>query len=250
VYSTTLVTGVIRDTTQTDGAHDGYETSHSVEGWGEPDSMRLIGIVPREDNVPGVLYGEIWDLTWTRSHVWRHYYTVYYECTKTKTVPCSKNGKPSSCTIEYTATCSRTEYNEMTTTDTRLDRVIITLKAAENSHTSIQMNYRGSALSSINDVVKPFEERGVTYNEAHTDPQIEEAYVLYKSDVFDANKNKNLRNQGLSGDTDAQMYSSDSPAPNFIAYPGWLTGEAQFVVDEITDVINRDVHLDPDNQLC
>jgi len=246
VYSTLLATGVDRQTTETEGSHDGYESSHKVEGWGEPDSMNFIGTVAREDNVPGVLYGEIWDLTWTRSHVWRHYYTVYYECTKTKTVPCSKNGKPSTCTIKYTATCSRTEYNEMTTTDTRADRVIITLKAAENSHTSIKMNYRGSALSSMNDVVKPFEERDVNYNEAHTDPQIEEAYVLYKSDVFDAQKVKNLKNQGLSGDTDAETYSSDSPVPNFIAYPGWLTGEAQFVVDEITDVINRDVHLDPD----
>jgi len=86
----------------------------------------------------------------------------------------------------------------------------------------------------------------VTYSEAHTDPQLGEAYVLYKSDVFDVNKNNNLKNQGLSGDTDAKTYSSDSPAPNFIAYPGWLTAEAQFVVDEITEDINRDVHLDPD----
>ncbi len=247
VYSTGLVTGVARETTQTEGAHDGYESSHSIEGWGEPDSMSLIGTVPRENNVPGVLYGEIWDVTWTRTHVWRHYYTVYYECTKTKTVPCSgSDGKPSTCTIEYTTTCSRTEYNEMTTTDTRADRVTITLKAQENSRTSIQMNYRGDALSSKNDIVKPFEERDVVYSAAHADPQLEEAYVLYKSDVFDANKDKNLKNQGLSGDTDAETYSSDSPAPNYIAYPGWLTGEAQFAVDEITEDINRDVHLDPD----
>ncbi|MDD5617129.1 MAG: hypothetical protein PHH85_13120 [Candidatus Methanoperedens sp.] len=246
VYSTALVTGVDRQTTETEGLHDGYESSHRVEGWGEPDSMSLIGTVAREDYVPGALYGEIWDVTWTRSHVWRHYYIVYYTCTKTKTVPCSgSDGKPSTCTIEYTTTCSRTEYNEMTTTDTRVDRVTITLKAQENSFTSIPLGFRGSALSSKNDVVKPYEERDVTYSAAHTDPQLEEAYVLYKSDVFDANKDKNLKSQGLSGDTDAETYSSDSPAPNFIAYPGWLTGEAQFAVDEITEDINRDVHLDP-----
>jgi hypothetical protein len=247
VYSTALVTGVARHISETEGAHDGYESSHSVEGWGEPDSMNLIGTVLREDNVPGILYGEIWDLTWTRTHVWRHYYTVYYECTKTKTVPCSgSDGKPSTCTIEYTTTCSRTEYNEMTTTDTRADRVTITFKAMENSRTTIPMNYRGRALSSKNDVVKPYEERDVAYSAAHSDPQLEEAYVLYKSEVFDANKDKNLKNQGLSGDTDAQTYSSDSPAPNYIAYPGWLPGEAQLAVDEITEDINRDVHLDPD----
>jgi hypothetical protein len=247
VYSTGLATGVARQISQTEGRHDGYESSHRVEGWGEPDSMSLVGTVPHENNVPGVLYGEIWDVTWTRSHVWRHYYTVYYECTKTKTVPCSgSDGKPSTCTVEYTTTCSRTEYNEMTTTDTRDDRVTITLKAQENSRTSIQMNYRGGALSSKNDVVKPYEEQDVAFSAAHTDPQLEEAYMLYKSDVFDANKVSNLKNQGLSGDTDAQTYSSDSIVPNFIAYPGWLTGEAQSAVDDITEAINWDVHLDPD----
>jgi hypothetical protein len=63
--------------------------------------------------------------------------------------------------------------------------------------------------------------------------------------VFDSNKVSNLKNQGLSGNTDARTYSSNSPAPNYIASPGWLPGEAQFAVDEITEAINRDVHLDP-----
>ncbi|MBU4339665.1 MAG: hypothetical protein KKD46_01905, partial [Euryarchaeota archaeon] len=246
VYSTGLVTGVARHTSETEGAHDGYESSHNVEGWGEPDSMNLVGSVPRDDAVPGTLYGEIWDVTWTRSHVWRHYYTVYYECKKTRTVPCTgKDGKPSTCSEEYTDTCSRTEYYEMTTTDTRVDRVTITLKAQENSNTNIPLKYRGGALSSRNDVVKPFEPRDVDYSAAHSDPQIEEAYVRYKSDVFDANKVSNLKNQGLSGNTDARTYSSDTPSPNYIASPGWLPGEAQFAVDEITEAINRDVHLDP-----
>ncbi|MDP3106323.1 MAG: hypothetical protein Q8M95_17155 [Candidatus Methanoperedens sp.] len=247
VYSAALATGVGRQTTQTEGAHDGYESSESVEAWGEPDSMNLVGSVPRDDAVPGTLYGEIWDVTWTRSHVWRHYYTVYYECKKTRTVPCTgKDGKPSTCSEEYTDTCSRTEYYEMTTTDTRVDRVTITLKAQENSNTNIPLNYRGGALSSRNDVVKPFEPRDVDYSAAHSDPQLEEAYVRYKSDVFDANKVSNLKNQGLSGDTDARRYSSNSPAPSYIASPGWLQGEAQFAVDEITEAINRDVHLDPE----
>ncbi|MDP2845261.1 MAG: hypothetical protein Q8N79_04200, partial [Candidatus Methanoperedens sp.] len=114
-----------------------------------------------------------------------------------------------------------------------------------NSRTSIPLGFRGSALSSNNDVVKPYEERDVAYSEAHTDPQLEEAYVLYKSDVFDANKVSNLKNQGLSGNTDARTYSSNSPAPSYIASPGWLPREAQDAVDEITEAINRDVHLDP-----
>ncbi len=134
----------------------------------------------------------------------------------------------------------------MTTTDTRFDRVTITLKAQENSKTNIPLNYRGGALSSKNDVIKPYEQRDVTYSAVHSDPQLEEAYVRYKSDVFDVNKLSNLKNQGLSGDTDAQRYSSNSPAPNYIASPGWLPGEAQDAVDEITEEINRDVHLDPD----
>lgn len=246
VYSTGLVTGVARQTSETEGSHDGYESSHNVEGWGEPDSMSLVGTVPRENTVPGVLYGEIWELTWTRSHVWRHYYTVYYECTKTRSYACSDSeGKPSTCTEEYTDTCSRTEYDEMTTTDTRVDRVTITQKAQENSNTNIPLKYRGGALSSRNDVVKPFEPKDVDYSAAHSDTQIEDAYVHYKSDVFDANKVSNLKNQGLSGNTDARTYSSNSPAPNYIASPGWLPREAQDAVDEITEAINRDVHLDP-----
>lgn len=67
---------------------------------------------------------------------------------------------------------------------------------------------KGSALSSKNDVVKPYEERDVSYSTAHTDAQLEVAYLLYKSEVFDENKDKNLKNQGLSEDTDVQTYSS------------------------------------------
>jgi hypothetical protein len=37
VYSTYLVTGAARQISETEGAHDGYESSHSLEGWGEPD---------------------------------------------------------------------------------------------------------------------------------------------------------------------------------------------------------------------
>lgn len=247
VYSTDLATGVARQTTETEGAHDGYESSERVEGWGEPESMSLAGTVPRDNSVPGVLYGEIWDLAWTRNHVWRHYYTVYYECTKTRTYACSDSeGNPSTCTEEYTDTCSRTEYNEMTTVDTRFDRVTITLKAQENSNTNIPLKYIGSALSSRNNVVKPYEGRDVTYSAAHSDPQLEEAYVRYRTDVFDANKFNNLKNQGLSGNTDARKFSSNSPVPEYIASPGWLQGEAQAAVDNITEAINRDVHLDPD----
>ncbi len=246
VYSTELATGVARETSETEGAHDGYEASQSVEAWGEPDSMSPVGNVERENSVPGVLYGEKWFLTWTRTHVWRHYYTVYYACTKTRTYACSgSDGKPATCTESYTTTCSRIEYNEMTTTDTRSDRVTITLKAEENSRTSIQMKYRGGALSSKNDVVEPFISKDVTYSDAHTDSQLEEAYGRYKSEVFDANKMSNLKNMGLSGDTDALRYSSDTPSPGDIEYPGWLPGEAQLAVDEITEAINRDVHLDP-----
>ncbi|MBU4339325.1 MAG: hypothetical protein KKD46_00155, partial [Euryarchaeota archaeon] len=245
VYSAALTTGVARQTTQTEGAHEGYESSHNVDAWGEPDSMSLVGTVPRDNTVPGVLYGEIWDLTWTRSHVWRHYYTVYYDCSYTETYDCTTDGKAATCSRFVLKTCSRTEYNEMTTTDTRVDRVTITLKAQENSNTNIPLKYRGSTLSSRNDVVKPFEKRDVDHSAAHSDPQLEEAYVRYKSDVFDANKVSNLKNQGLSGDTDARRYSSNSPAPNYIASPGWLPREAQDAVDEITEAINRDVHLDP-----
>ncbi len=246
VYSTVLATGVDRDTTGTEGAHDGYESDQGAQAWGEPDSMSLDETVPRDDFVPGTLYGEIWDVKWTRAHVWRHYYTVYYECTKTRTVPCpGSDGKPSTCTEEYTTTCSRIEFNEMTATDTRVDRVTITLEAQENSRTSIPMNYRGGALSTKNDVVKPYEPRDVTYSAAHTDGQIEEAYDRYKSDVFEVNKVSNLKDMGLSGDTDARIYSSDTPSPGDIAYPDWLTREAQSAVDEITEAINRDVHLDP-----
>jgi len=246
VYSAALTTGVARQTTQTEGAHEGYESSHSVDSWGEPDSMSLVGTVPRDDAVPGTLYGEIWDVTWTRSHVWRHYYTVYYDCSYTETYDCSgEDGEPATCSRFVEKTCSRTEYNEMTTTDTRVDRVTITLKTQENSNTNIPLKFRGRALSSRNDVVRPFEKRDVNYSAAHIDPQVEEAYVRYKSDVFDANKVSNLKNQGLSGNTDARTYSSSSTPPNHIASPGWLPGEAQFAVDEITEAINSDVHLDP-----
>src|SRR3972149_5492818 len=43
VYSTTLATGVARQVTEIEGTHNGFETSHSVEDWGEPDSMTQTG---------------------------------------------------------------------------------------------------------------------------------------------------------------------------------------------------------------
>ena len=246
VYSAELATGVERDVSETYGQHEGYESSESVENWGEPDSMNLIGSVQRESTVPGVLYGEIWEVTWTRSHVWRHYYTVEYECMKTRTYECSDDmGNPSTCTEEYVDTCTRTEYYEMTTTDTRVDRVTITLKALTNSRTSITMHYRGGTRSSKNDVVEPFTGTEVVYGAEFFDMQLEEAFAKYKSGVFDVNKVGNLKDMGLSGDTDARAYSSDSPEPGYIAYPGWLTAEAQNAVNEITDEIANDVHLDP-----
>ena len=63
----------------------------------------------------------------------------------------------------YIGTCTRTEHNEMTAIDTRVDKVAVTLKANENSKTSIRMNYNRSNLSTVNYVVKAFTSKDVTY---------------------------------------------------------------------------------------
>jgi len=165
VYSTRLATGVARQTDVDIGAHKGYESNHKTYSWGEPDNMTQLDILPRDTYVPGNLYGEVWEVTWTRKHVWRHYYIVSYACS--------------------TGTCTRIEYNEMTAIDTRVDTVAVTLKANENSKTSIRMYYDRSTLSTVNDVVKAFTSKDVTYTSAHTDLCLEEAYSSYRSEIFD-----------------------------------------------------------------
>ncbi len=247
VYSTTLATGVARQVAEKEGAHDGYEKSHTVEDWGEPDTMTQTGVIPGDSSVPGNLYGEIWEVTWTRNHVWRHYYTVYYACKKTRSYECSdEEGNPSTCTEEYWDTCSRTEYNEMTTTDRRMDIVSITVKALENSKVSIPLNYAGRTLSAGNDVEKVYTPAEVSYNRPHTDPNLEEAYLRYRSESFDPGKIDNIKNRGLNGVYFSALYSSASPAPYFISAPDWVQQEAKYAVNDITASIRNDVHLDPE----
>jgi hypothetical protein len=240
VYNTELATGVARQTSEDIGAHKGYDSSHKIYDWSEPDSMRRLDVLPGDTYVPGNLYGEVWEVIWTREHVWRHYYEVEYDCIKTRSYPCSDAmGNPSICTEPYMDTCIRTEYNEMTAIDTRVDRVAITLKANENSKTSIRLDHAGSTLSTCNDVVKAFTARDVVYTSAHTDPGLEEAYARYKYEIFDPNLESNVRNMGLNGD-------NYDPRTIDVTAPGWLVKEAQDVVDEITRQIRSDVHLSPD----
>jgi hypothetical protein len=56
--------------------------------------------------------------------------------------------------------------------------------------------------------------------------------------IFDANKDANLKNMDLNGDTDLKSYTVDTPA--------WVANESQFAVDNITGNMIQDIHLDPD----
>jgi len=240
VYSTTLATGIERQVTTIPGDHDGYESSHSINSWGEPDSMSQVGTVSRDTYVPGNLYGEIWEVSWTREHVWRHYYEVEYDCEKTRKYDCTDSeGNPDTCTETYTGTCTRTEHNEMTTIDTREDRVTVTLNAKENSKTSIPLNYAGTTISTDNDIDDAYTSKDVDYVATHTDPGLEEAYDSYKSETFDSNVESNVKNRGLDGD-------NYDPRTFDVTAPGWLETEARYAVEEITRQIRSDVHLSPD----
>lgn len=241
VYVTSLATDINRHTTIDYGDHDGYEKDYWREGWGEPDSMRKVGTVPRDPDVPGNLYGEIWEARWTRLHTWRHYYTVYYPCLKTRTYVCGhdEEGNAIKCTEEYWDTCSRIEYTEMTTIDKRTDRVTVTLRAKENSKTYIPLDYEGGSISTKNDVYDAYTSGDVSYSYAHTDPELEEAYLSYKSEYFSTpDMESYVSSRSLKGEINQKMYTLDAP--------GWLGTEAQYAVDEITEQIQRDVHLSPD----
>jgi len=239
VYKTRLATGVARQTDVDIGTHKGHNSSHKIYGWGEPDSMMLLEVLPGDTFVPGNLYGEVWEVTWTRRHVWRHYYEVKYDCEKTETYPCMDNGTPATCTRTYIGTCTRTEYYEMSTNDTRVDRVTVTLEVKENSKTNINLDYDGTILSTRNDVVKAFTSMDVTYLSTHTDPGLEEAYDSYKSKIFDPNMTANVKNKNLNND-------NYRPKTFDVTAPEWLKGEAQDAVDEINRQIREDIHLDPD----
>ena len=176
----------------------------------------------------------------TQACLGRHYYEVEYSCEKTRTYPCTDaNGTPDTCTETYIGTCTRTEYYEMATNDTRVDRVAVTLKAKENSKTSISLDYNGSTLSTRNDVVKAFTSKDVTYTSAHTDPGLKEAYDSYKSNIFDPNLMANVKNKNLDSD-------NCDPRTFDVVPPVGLKGEAQDAVDEINWEIRKDIHLDPD----
>jgi len=240
VYKAKLATGVARQKNEDIGAHDGYESSHKIDGWGEPDSMKQLEVLPRDTNMPGNLYGEVWELTWTREHVWRHYYIVEYDCEKTrKILYTDSEGNSATRTETYWGTCTRTEYNEMTAIDTRVDRVAVTLKAKENSKTSIRLDYADTSLSTVNDVVKAFTSRDVVYASVHIDSGLEEAYTSYKSGIFDPNLMANIKNKNLDSD-------NCDPRTFDVVPPVGLKGEAQDAVDEINWEIRKDIHLDPD----
>jgi len=218
VYSTKFTTGVARQTSETEGSHSGYEESYSIDAWGEPDSMTKTGIIPKDSYVPGNLLGETWDLTWTRNHEWRHTYYVTVSC-----------GKDCVMTIP--------NYQYMTAIDSRLDKVAITLKALENSNIDIYFDFAANHFSSKNDLYGTYDPKNVTYRFTYTDPNLEPAYTDYRS-IFDTNKNANLKNMDLNGDTDFKSYTVDAPA--------WVANESQFAVDDITGDMIQDIHLDPD----
>jgi hypothetical protein len=223
VYNAKLATGVARHTNVHIGDHVGYSSSHKIYPWGEPDSTRRLEVLPRDIYVPGNLYGEVWEVIWTRKHVWRHYYWVNYVC--------MIGGIPS--------ICQRREYNDMTAIDTRTDRVTVTLMAKENSKTNIWLDFAGSTVSTSNDVVKAFTSRDVEYAATYTDPGLEEAYNRYKSETFDPNLMANIKNKDLNSD-------NCEPRTIDVTAPGWLEGEARYAVDEISGQIRSDVHLSPD----
>jgi hypothetical protein len=218
VYSTTFSTGVARQTSETQGSHGGFEESYSIDGWGEPDSMTRTGIIPKDSYVPGNLFGETWELSWTRNHVWRHTYWVTESC-----------GEECTMQVPY--------YQYMSTVDSRMDRVAITLKALENSNTNIKFDFSGNHFSSKNDVYGTYDPKDVTYRFTYSDKNLQPAYVDYRS-IFDAKKVSNLKNMGLNGDTDHKSYTLDAPA--------WVADESQFAVDDITGDMIRDIHLDPE----
>ena len=217
VYSTGFATGVARQTTEYPGAHDGYEDSYSIDAWGEPDSMTQTGTIAKDPYVPGNLYGETWELTWTRNHVWRHVYLVTESCGK-------------DCTMQVP------HYNYMTATDSRLDKAAITLKALLNSNTNIDLDFAARSLASKNDLDEPYTSKDVTYRFDHNDPNLEQAYLLFRK-IFDDNKISNLKDTGLNGDTDVKSYTDE---------PAWVADEAQYAVDDITAMMIRDIHLDPE----
>ncbi|KAF5425686.1 MAG: hypothetical protein C5S41_03625, partial [Candidatus Methanomarinus sp.] len=72
----------------------------------------------------------------------------------------------------------------------------------------------------------------------YTDPNLEEAYLQYKSEVFDPNKLAYIKDKSLSGDVELRRYSLDPPE--------WLYEEVRLIVDDITHQIKNDVHIDPE----
>jgi len=114
-----------------------------------------------------------------------------------------------------------------------VDIVTITLDAKENSKTDIAMDYAGGTLSTKNDVVDVFSGRDVEFG---LDPNLEEAYTTYK-EVFKDKVRAFAENKDLSGDQEVTPYPVTAPA--------WLDNEAQQAVDEITQQIEDEIHLDP-----
>lgn len=218
VYSTSFATGIARQISEYPGSHDGYEESDRIDAWGEPDSMSQTGTIAMDSYVPGNLYGETWQLSWTRNHVWRHTYWVTESCGEkcTRQVP---------------------HYNYMTTTDSRTDKVAITFKALENSNSNLNLDFSGKSLSSKNDLIGTYASKEVTYRSGHNDPNLEAPYLEYR-DFFDATKISNLKDMGLQGDTGVKSYTVDAPA--------WVAVETQYAVNDITEMMIRDIHLDPD----
>ncbi|MCD4846059.1 MAG: hypothetical protein K8R25_16395, partial [Methanosarcinales archaeon] len=65
---------------------------------------------------------------------------------------------------------------------------------------------------------------------------MQDAYLQYKNEVFDPNKVTYFKDISLSRDVELRSYSPDPPE--------WLYDEVRLIVDDITQQIREDVHLD------
>lgn len=226
VYSATIKTIMERSSDITPGDHPGHpvdkmdrDEDRVMHSHSDPvKDEALSSAIKRDPNLsPGVIYGEVWRVNWVTDHKWWKTWTELI------------NGE----LYSY--------HHEMMVKDYQNDTVTFKLYAVWDSPYDLMLNYAKTTRRTDSDINNAFIRQNVSYRSQHEDNNLEDALEKYKSVYF---SEQTIKNRIL--DFDREFPEGAYQLSESGSYEPWLEEEAQAAVDDIRNMINDDVHLDPD----
>jgi len=221
VYSAIMKTIVERSSDYRPGDHPDHPIDYRAGTWmhtGEPELLSTMGRDPGTLS-PGVLYEEVWKVNWVRDHTWRKTWVESYPCGE--------------------SICTVVKHHDIIVKDHETDIVTMKVFSAEDSSIVLDLKYRGTGDLRHNDLRDVYIEQNLSLDSLYHDPNLKDIVDRYMSLYFtNSTKRGIVLNFGLA-DPDHNTVLMHGK------YEPWVREKAQSAVDEIRDMINDDVHLDP-----